>query len=91
MPAPPPGPYIPKCPEEDILVVQAYIESNVLHLTVAFAAPTPPPSQVVGVWVTRFQGSAEVTIFMVGLVGTAKNLWTFTIPLVDGGSVDIAV
>ena len=91
MPPPPPGPYIPKYPEEDILIVQAYIESNILHLTVTFAAPTPPPSQTVGVWVTRFQGSSEVTIFMVGLFGTAKNPWTFNVPLSDGGSVDIAV
>lgn len=89
-----PGPYIPKYPEEDIVTVQAYVQQgvpNILHVTITFAAPTPPPSPSVGVWVTRFDGSAEVVLAAITLMAPPKNTHTISISLADGGPVDIAV
>jgi hypothetical protein len=92
----PPPPYIPKSPAEDIVMVQAYIEQgipNILHLTVTLAAATPPTGQELWIIVTRLQGSpaTEVVIYLYTYNSAPKSTHSFTVPLVDGGNVDIAL
>jgi len=90
----PPPPYIPKCPEEDILAVTAYIEQgtpNLLHLTLTFAAATPATGQVLFIIVTRLQGSMEVVVNTYQYGGPPKTTYTLTATLLDGGNVDIAL
>jgi hypothetical protein len=89
----PPPPYIPKCPEEDILIVVAYIEQgtpNILHLTVTFAAATPPHDQLLVIYVTQLQGSTEVVIGAYSNFGPPKTVHSFAVGLPEG-NVDIAL
>jgi hypothetical protein len=92
----PPPPYIPKSPAEDIVMVEAYIEQgtpNVLHLTVTFAAATPPPGEAIFILVTRLQGNPATEVVLGSLLygGAPKITHSFEVSLIEGGNVAIAV
>jgi len=89
----PPPPYIPKCPEEDMVLIQAYISQgspDVLWLTVTFAVPTPPQGQLLVIYVTQLQGSKEVIIGAYSNFGPPKAVHSFAAGLLVG-NVEIAL
>ena len=99
----PPGPYIPKSPQEDITQVEAYIEHTtvapavppsssavyvttyVLHLTVTFAAATPPADQAINILVTALQGTpqTETVIGCRSAADPSSTTYTLDLPLED--------
>lgn len=114
----PPPPYVPEFPEEDIIKVEAYIDSVTtttatattttvaqslrpiingpyLHLTITFAAATPPTDKALLILVTILQGNPpkEEVLDCFGYADPSVTTYTLpSIPIsIDDGFPSIAV
>jgi hypothetical protein len=112
----PDPPYVPEVPEEDIITVEAYIDSVAtatssatttvaqslrpitnglyLHLTVTFAAETPPADKGILILVTILQGNppTEAVLGCQALADPSSTTYTLDLPITtDGGTPSIAV
>ena len=113
----PPPPYVPEFPEEDIIKVEAYIDSVTtttaivstipvaqslrpiingpyLHLTITFAAETPPADKALLILVTILQGNppTEVVLDCKTLFDPSSTIYTLDFPITtNGGMPSIAV